>query len=576
MIKRLFSPPLFDNEGDNFLAKFINGFAWAAIALLAIAIAIYAATPTDANALLTVIVLSGLILAMLLALYVLHKGNLSLSAEIIVVLGWLGLGIQAFTADGVRDVIIVAYIAISLLASIIINWRAGSVFMLLSIIAVWVLALLEVNGILKPRSQEPIAFSRDLSIVFIAIAVLIYFNTTSLRRIVNRANQNEESLLAANENLLALNQTLEERVTQRTAELEKTDKYHAWRARQLEAISQVTRVITSIQDPDTLLPYVTQVISEQFGIYHTGIFLLDKEREFAVLRATNSDGGRRMLMRGHKLRVGQTGIVGFVTATGQPRIALDVGADATHFENPDLPNTHSEIALPLRYAGQIIGALDVQSTEPNAFGQDDIETLLTLADQVSAAIRNTLTFDEIRKELAEYKKSVGENVHETWKVMRPKSLGLGFEYAKSIIRPLEKQLISEDIQDAIAQNKSVLSNDESDSTLAVPIRLRGKVVGVINLRANDNYKITNDDMDIVELVIERLSLAMETASLIQATQHRADVERVTTDISSKISSSSRFETILQTAAQELSRALGGSDVIVQIDPIANKMNIEEG
>ncbi len=373
--------------------------------------------------------------------------------------------------------------------------------------------------------------------------------------------------------LQSLVQNLEQRVAERTSKLESVNQQKINRAHQFEAISQVTRAITSIQDPDTLLPYVTQVISEQFDIYHTGIFLLDKEREFAVLRAANSDGGRKMLARGHKLRVGQVGIVGFVTATGQTRIALDIGADAVHFENPDLPDTRSEIAMPLRYAGQVIGALDVQSTEANAFGQDDIETLLTLADQVSAVIRNTLVFDEIRSELAEYKKSIGENAHETWKAMRPKSLGLGFEYAKSIMRPLEKQLAGEDIQNAIAQNKSVLTNNESDSTLAVPIRLREKVVGVINLRANNNYKITSDDVDIVESVIERLSLAMETASLLQATQHRANMERVTTDISSMISSSSRFETILQTAAQELSRALGGSDVVVQIEPNAIELDM---
>ena len=170
------------------------------------------------------------------------------------------------------------------------------------------------------------------------------------------------------------------------------------RARQFEAISQVVRAISSIQDLETLLPQITKVISEQFNIYHAGIFLLDDNREFAVLRAANSEGGKKMLAREHKLAVGQTGIVGFVTATGQPRIASDVGTDAVFFDNPDLPNTHSEIALPLRYAGQIIGALDVQSTKSNAFNQDDIEILITLADQVATAIKNTLALEEARND----------------------------------------------------------------------------------------------------------------------------------------------------------------------------------
>src|SRR3990172_4455561 len=127
MIKRLFSPPVFDNAEDNFRAKFINGFAWITILLLSAAILPYIGSTTDGNAGTTIIVLLGLILVMFSSLYFLHRGKPALSGTIIVVLSWLGLGIQAYQADGVRDAIIIAYIAISLLASIIINWRAGSI-----------------------------------------------------------------------------------------------------------------------------------------------------------------------------------------------------------------------------------------------------------------------------------------------------------------------------------------------------------------------------------------------------------------------------------------------------------------
>jgi GAF domain-containing protein len=92
---------------------------------------------------------------------------------------------------------------------------------------------------------------------------------------------------------------------------------------------------------------------------------------------------------------------------------------------------------------------------------------------------------------------------------------------------------------------------------------------------NKEYKWTEDDVDIAEAVAERLSLAIETAALLRTAQHRADIEKVTTDISTKIGSSSRFETILQTAAQELSKALGGSDVLVQIEPVALKLGMTE-
>lgn len=567
MIRRFFSPPSFEKDEDNFRAKFINGFAWSVIGLTAMAIVPNFGPNADANAATTILVLSGLIMVMFASLYFLRRRSLNISGMIIVVLGWLALGIQAYTADGVKDVIIVAYIAVSLLASIVINWRVGSIVIVFSIGAIWTLAILEANGFLSPRSQDPFAFSRDISFIFISIAVLIYFSTTSLRDAITRANKSEQSLLASNQSLQELNQTLEERVNRRTAELDNANRFNSRRARQFEAISQVIRAISSIQDLDTLLPRITEVISEQFNTYHAGIFLLDNEREFAVLRASNSEGGKKMLARGHKLQVAQTGIVGFVTATGQPRLALDVGTDAAFFDNPDLPNTHSEIALPLRYGGQIIGALDVQSTESNAFGQDDVEILITLADQVSIAINNTVNLEEAQKALTESKTAIGRSTLESWKVLRPKSLGFGFQLADSTVIPLEKPLQGEHIQEALAKGRSIMSNTDKDSSsLAIPIRLRGQVIGVLNLKTHNDRTITSDDADIAEAVSERLSLAIETATLLQSTQHRADIERVTTDISSKISSSTRFDTILQTAAQELSRALGGSDVIVQIEP----------
>ncbi len=572
MIKRFFGPPVFNKEED-FRAKFINGFAWVVIAVLAIALISNLGPNADENSTTTIIVLTSLIFVMGLSLYLLRRGRLNASGLIIVILGWLGLGIQAYTADGARDVIIIAYISVSLLSSIIMNWRIGSFVMILSIGAVWTLAILELNGFIIPHFQEPIAFSRDLSLIFVVIAVLIYFNTTNLRDAITRATKSEQSLLDSNRSLQELNQTLEERVNQRAAELDAANQFNLRRARQFEAIAKINHVITSVQDLDTLLPRITQVVSDQFNVYHAGIFLLDENREFAVLRASNSEGGKKMLARGHKLEVSQTGIVGFVTATGQPRIALDVGSDPIHFDNPDLPGTRSEAALPLRYADRIIGALDVQSMESNAFSEDDLEALIALADQVSAAINNTLSIQSANKALAEAQLVLEKNIEDSWKVMRPKSLGMGFQLTNSTLTPLDKRLEGEHIRKALSKGTPSLSGREETSSLAIPIRLRGQIIGVMSLRSRNERALTSDDSDIAQAVAERLSLAIETATLIQSTQHRADIERVTTNISSKISSSTHFETILQTAAQELSKALGGSDVLVQIEPISMDMEI---
>ncbi|MBV5337240.1 MAG: GAF domain-containing protein, partial [Deltaproteobacteria bacterium] len=179
--------------------------------------------------------------------------------------------------------------------------------------------------------------------------------------------------LLERENELKNNQArLEQAANERTADLVIANQRNEDRTAQFEAVAHIARAISSMQILSELMPQITQTISENFGYYHVGIFLLDENKDYAILAATNSQGGRKMLERNHRLLISETGIIGSVINSGQPRIVLDVGLDTAYFNNPDLPNTHSEIALPLRAGDDIFGALDVQSTETNAFSQEDI------------------------------------------------------------------------------------------------------------------------------------------------------------------------------------------------------------
>ena len=508
----------------------------------------------------------------IISLYYALRGKVGMAKLIVPLALIMAIAIIAVNTNGLRDISIVGLPLVLVIAALLLGKRAMWVVAPIAVITALVIAVLDLTS---GRSITKVGVDDAIIIIILLVgcSAIIQALINRLTETINKLQKNEKIQLEENRELNELRQSLEERVNQRTAELDTANQFNLRRARQFEAISQVVKAISSIQDLDTLMPRITQVISEQFNTYHTGIFLLDKEREFAVLRASNSMGGQKMLERGHKLQVGQTGIVGFVTATGRARIALDVGTDAAYFDNPDLPDTRSEIALPLRYSGQIIGALDVQSLDANAFGQDDIEALTTLADQVAVTINNTLILEEARKSLNESQSAFGNFTRDSWKIMQPKSLGLGFQLKESVITPLDQPLTGKHIQEAVASGATVISDkDNGGSNLTIPIRLRGKTIGIINLRTAQQ-KLTSDDADIAESVTERLSLAIETALLIQTTQHRADVERITSDISSRINSSTRFETILQTAAQELSRALGGSDVLVQIEPASIELGM---
>ena len=204
---------------------------------------------------------------------------------------------------------------------------------------------------------------------------------------VTRRKQAEEALRKAHHEL-------EKQVQERTAGLTR-------RIRDLEALTEVARSATTVLDLQALLARVVTLISERFGFYHTAIFLLDETGQCAVLQAASSEGGQRLLIRRHRLLVGEKGIVSYVTSQGKPYIAADVASDITFLNNPDLPATRSELGLPLRVGDKILGVLDVQSAETYAFSDEDVAVLQTLADQVAVAIDNAQLFKQIQARVEE-------------------------------------------------------------------------------------------------------------------------------------------------------------------------------
>lgn len=341
--------------------------------------------------------------------------------------------------------------------------------------------------------------------------------------------------------------SLEQRVAERTAELEESSRQLEKRAGQFEIVAQLAHTITSIQSLETLLPRITQLVSQQFDFYHVGLFLLDESRQYAVLSAANSEGGQRMLARKHRLGVGQTGIVGYVTATGNSRIALDTGADAFYFDNPDLPETRSEMALPLRAGGIIIGALDVQSTEPNAFFEDDVEVISILADEVSIAIENARLYAESQRVLADAQSAFGEFTQEAWQKMSKTHKLVGYELSGTIIRSLDKPV------------------ENNDSSRSIPIKMRDTVIGKINIDLPEGQEWDPDEIDITQALAERVGVAIESATLLEESRRRAARESMIGEISAKLSATAEIDRLMQVAVKELRDALGASEVTLKIE-----------
>lgn len=372
--------------------------------------------------------------------------------------------------------------------------------------------------------------------------------------------------------------TLEQRVTERTDELQTTSRQNEKRAHDLQTISEIGRAVSSEQGLEKILPLITNVVSERFGFYHVGIFLLDEESNYAILRATNSQGGQKMLARVHRLEVGQVGIVGMVAATGTPRIALNVGEDAIYFKNPDLPETRSEIALPLTISGKIIGVLDAQSAQPSAFTNEDVYTLSILADQIAIAIENARLYESTRKSLEQMEAVYRQYVKNEWTRFSREEKLSGFRYAEGTSAPLEVPLDLGKVSQTISNGniyQSEAGPDGKPAELGVPVKLRGEVIGILHITTSQKPRWTDDDIDIAEAVAERLAISMENARLFQSSANRAARERIVSDISSRISGNIHVKNILQTTAQELSQALNGSDVLIQLQTPKQPAEVEE-
>ncbi|MBN1937282.1 MAG: PAS domain S-box protein [Anaerolineae bacterium] len=170
---------------------------------------------------------------------------------------------------------------------------------------------------------------------------------------------------------------------------------------QLQTAAQISQSTSTVLEPEELIGRAVSLIQERFDFYYVGLFLVDEASGFAILRAGTGDAGRQMLAQGHKLAVGGESMIGQCVADAQARIALDIGHASARFDNPLLPLTRSEMALPLVSRGQCIGALTVQSDQEAAFSSEDIAALQTMADHLAVAIENARLFQQLDDQLTQ-------------------------------------------------------------------------------------------------------------------------------------------------------------------------------
>ncbi len=445
----------------------------------------------------------------------------------------LVLGISSFTETGIRGDGLVFLLAFVTFSALLLGSRVGIGAILVSEATVIVMGFLIFTGTYRLTGEPYYEGSlEDWVSGGATLLLLSWVVMTGLRMLQEGFEKAQKQVEGMVEHLTAEQANLEERVEVRTRELQiKTN--------QLNAAAYIARQTAEIQDLETLLQNAVDLISERFEYYHAGIFLVNETGEFAVLQAASSEGGKRMIQRGHRLRVGSQGIVGFVASEKTPRIALDVGKDAIYFDNPELPMTRSEVACPLTAKDKLIGIIDIQSTEAEAFTQEDIEIFQTLADQVAVAIENVRLLSESRFVISQLETLSGEKTRKSWKFYQ-RTGNTALHFSPTGIRPLEK-----------GSKPEILGK-----VLEIPLLIRDQRIGTITLtRKPDHPDWTRQEQSVVEDVALQTSLALDNARLIEQTQQRAEREQKISTIAGKVRETLDLQTILRTSAREIQRAL---------------------
>jgi GAF domain-containing protein len=271
-----------------------------------------------------------------------------------------------------------------------------------------------------------------------------------------------------------------------------------------------------------------------------------------------------MMINGHKLRVGHTGIVGQVASTGVSRVVLDTSQDAKHEHNPLLPNTRSEMALPLRVERDIIGVLDVQSDQPQAFTDDDVSVIQILADQLAATIERARLLQKVEQNLRDLEQAYGYTTRESWKSIAESGLinNAGYRFDNVRIQPINE--VPESGHEALQSGNTVVQNEvgSENGFVAIPIKLRGQPIGVVTLKLKEGHKKAT--INTIEQAVDRLAGSLESARLFEEARHRADRELAISQMTTAISSAPGYDDILRATVEQVGKSLGDSEVSIQI------------
>jgi GAF domain-containing protein len=570
-IRKFFAPPVFEGDEEKTRnAALLNILLWVIFwAIVVVSIFQIVDSSTSEAAISTVVMIYGVFVPSLAGLiWMSRRGHVQRASRLLAALIWAVTTIAIIVFGGIRSTVTPAYFVAIFIAGLLMGWGEAVVFGFLATVSMFVVLVLERSGMQIGQYMIPIYPSTGAGLDDFFMLFGIVVTTTTIvglsRRSIVSALQNarvhERDLAQVNRELQA-----------RSEELQARTRDLGRRSMQLQIAADISRDVTATRELDELLNRAVNLVQGRFDFYHVALYLVDEQDAYAVLRAATGEAGSQMLEQGRQDDLGEESPVSYVINSGYHRILFDVGEDAVSFANPLLPETRSEVVLPLRVGRRITGALDIQSRREEAFDGDDVAVLQSMVDQFAAAIENAQLLTEMQQTLRELEVASGLYTQDSWRMaVQQGKQGMGYRYRRlGIERAVEPP--PEAVQ-AWTDGRSVVLVPQPDaagdgqglvSTLAVPVKLRDQVVGVLNLSFEDQA-VEPDTVSLVEEVANRLALALENARLLDETRQRGQRDRLIADITAQVRASMDVERILQTAVRGLGAALGTERAFIQL------------
>lgn len=527
----LFTPPILENEQRTRSARYLTSILNIVVLILLI-LALSGQYIVIVNVVFVILAIATLAMHFLI-----HAGRINLTTALFSFITWGSLTFLAWVGDGVRDMALVVYLILIFFTSLLGSPRLSLMLIALSILSIWSLYYAQNIGLFSPISDSLLANTFSLTSIFILFASILYFTIRDLDLAFSASIDKEKMLMLRNKELLQLQKDLEDK----TALSEKATQKAELQASRLQRIATIIQQIVFVQGVDSLLAEATKLIGQNFGFYHVGVFLLSADRKSVELKATN-----RALNEETKqeLLADRSGVINKVARNRQAQI---VHGEEFLF---NLSDTRSQIAFPLIYGGTFFGVLDIHSSEEDLFKEDDIEVFMTLANQLALVMENTRQFESANLALAEMEEVSQQYLRQEWTYLRQRKSEKGYRYAQGNIEPI---------------TESVLASTDSEGVLNVPVKVRNQIVGMLQIRPGKEGAIwSEDDVELVETIADRVALAIENARLLEDTAMQAGKEGALSQFATTISNVSETEKLMSVAVRELRKILDASEVSFEL------------